>query len=237
MLVDVFSKEKEHEELDKLSHKINADRKISRQSFMDGEIDMALVAIKSAASESNQEAILRDRCIKENINSILGMMEDDVSSGNFPNQKKGESLKILVQLGMAHVTIFDEIKKNNPTIKVNRHLPEGISGFSATEELERRMRHGKEIDEELFHQAILNNFLNRYFRPESQDTAKFIWAMGLTARKFSSEDVEQLSTAMENHPAEKDKIRVAEEFFEQKGVKIPKNDEDMDKILKPYKGK
>jgi hypothetical protein len=116
-------------------------------------------------------------------------------------------------------------------------LPEGVSGFSVTEELERRMRYGKEIDEELFHQAILNNFLNRYFRPKSQDTAKFIWAMGLTARKFSSEDVEQLSATMKSHSTEKDKIRVAEEFFEQKGVKIPKNDEDMDKILKRYKGK
>ncbi|GAG30901.1 unnamed protein product, partial [marine sediment metagenome] len=101
--------------------------------------------------------------------------------------------------------------------------------FSSLSEAERKIifSKNKEIPEELLARGIIEELLNNYFEGITDNTNKIIMVERKISSKLNLEDIAKISQQLNEDPRGLGLIDILEE----RGIKLPKTEKGMDKML------
>lgn len=193
-------------------------------AFTRGEFFESLKLLRVYVERSAKLQLKRENKIKENLDKrIKWFLEEN------PEYSNNKELNVLIKLGSAHTTLYHKLKGEGRS--VSREFKEQPEIYTFLNELVRKQLFNKTIDNELLARGIFDNFLIPNFYPITNNSNKAIWVSRKITSRLSLRDIKEIS---EKAGKNKGKIDIVQEL-ETRGIKVPKTEAEMDKLVGPHK--
>lgn len=203
-------------------------------SFLNGNFEEALECTKLVAEGHEKVVAMRDKILEENIKSFLEKIEGSDTIKESMEKNGKDELKVLIQLGAAHMDVYHNLKDEDPETK--RVLGKDVLAFSAEEEIRRKKALGQEVNKDMLAHSVLQHFFLHRFSQMTDDTNKAFLIANEMARHFSVDEIKKISEEAGKQKLKTKKIKTVDSFIEEKGIFIPKSEAEIDKALKKYFG-
>jgi len=204
------------------------------KKFYQGNFDKALEIEKKATMDMALAMKEREDFIADKLKKELGIL-----TKKFPQLKNKPDIRVLIQLGMAHTTVYRKLKAELPFPKMT--LGRDAFVFDTSREIIRRLiKNPQEIvDDGLYAKSMMENLVAGFFLHNvTNDTNKINWASRkLVAhlstdqiRSFSKDmgDLSNVTTMLQSYEI---RIKKLIRKLEKIGVKLPTTEEEIDKLL------
>lgn len=225
-------------ELDALNEKASTFFDWSFKKFKQGNFSEALKTMRDFVQTAAEYWEKREGIIEDNLKIQLN---DLVRNKELKNKKE---IKVLLSLGASHTSVFHSLKEKEPLTK--RQFPDLPFVFLSQDEAVRRARFSKEIKDELLAKIFVENPLCNYFCSITEDSSKALKITRQLSAKISFEEIKNLSenwhkdqladrgvhALLEGLGLTRELSPVLRKFFQNKGIKIPESEKEIDKMLK-----
>ena len=217
LFVDVSSKDEEI-----LKRKERADKENERafEFFINGRFFESLKLMRVYAENFTDLQLERENKIKENLDKyIKNFLENNPDYSN-------KELNVLVSLGSAHTSLYHQLRGEGRS--VSREFNKPLIVYSSLMEARTgRQFLNKTIDDKFFARDLLENLFEESLLSVTNDTNKLFRVLRKLSGKLSLKDIQEISEKAGKNGG---KIDVVQEL-EARGIKVPKTEEEMDKML------
>ncbi len=134
-------------------------------------------------------------------------------------------------LGIFHTSLYHQLRGEGRA--VSREFNKPLITYISLDEATRKRLFDQAVDDELLARGIIESVLYSKSRLifTTNDTNKFFRILRKLSSQLSLKDIEEIS---ETSGKQGGKIDIIQEL-EARGIKVPKNEEEMDKLVGPYK--
>lgn len=189
--------------------------------FKNGDFGRSLIMIRSLLKDLATTIVRREAIIKENLRIKI-----DEFVKNNPEYNMRPKVEVLVSLGAAHTSVFMKMRRAGE--QVERKFSKPLLIYGSFNEALRRNIFGKEVSDELLAKAEVESFLLFPVLKElTQDTLRLNSILKKITNKLTFEDIRDISEKAGKNGGE---IDIVQEL-EARGIKVPKTEEEMDKML------
>jgi len=208
---------------------------LSLNSFLQGNFDKAVEQRKQFVKQTIPLEKIREKIILKALEELPANL-----SKRYPQLKNRKKLKVLVSLGAAHTWIYHQLKrKDRYDLKRNLNKNPYIFSFGG-----RIWRRGRFIAEDSFEQgsverSLMEDMLEIYLRNFSRDSADVALAARIIAERMDVDFIKRISIYLGKYTKISPRILVVAltDFLRQCHISVPRNEEEMKKIIKDYKKK
>jgi len=197
--------------------------RLSFYKFRSGEFQRALQMMRNYIIKFAEYILAREEIIKTNLETRI---QELVKNNSRLEDKK--EIKVLLSLGSAHTRLYRSLKKESPsTIQQFSNLP---TIFMSEGEAIRRAMFSKEVKDELLAKIFIEDPLYNHLIQIIDDSDKVLRALQKMTAKISLDEIKDLS---ENWTDEQSGglPLILRKFFENKGIKIPETEKEIDEML------
>lgn len=206
-------------ELMKYQENINFLWREAIDNFLLGNFQESLPKFRSYIKNCAELLSKREAKIQENLkNQVKEFLQQN------PEYAARKDLKVLIRLGGYHTKIYQDLAKTEAD--VSREFSQLPYIYWSLDEAKRRVSFDKEIDDLLIARGIIENFLDPYLSKLTDDNQKIARLARKLSSQLSLKDIEQIS----NHFGRDESTDIIEEL-EKCGIKIPKSEEEIDRML------
>jgi len=197
-----------------------------QEMYVNGQFEKAMVARRLSLEEfakTNQE---REKYISERLEKELPrMIKSDYKLKFKPN------IRVLVQMGNAHTSVFRDIKKAHPASRVSGRP---IHIFSLQDTALRQLMWNKPLEDELVAQSLVENEIQSRCLPFADDQSqKAAHVARMISSQLSLNQIREISESIkDNNPAQ-----IIEEKFIKFGLKLPQNLDEVNALIEKNLGK
>ncbi len=198
----------------------------SFEFFLAGDFKAALKTMHEHIMADVDYETKREEIIKANLKERSKEL-----TKTYPKLRDKKEIKVLLDLGRAHTKFWHDLKKEG--LPISKQFAYQPAVFSSLSEAARKAMFSKkkEIPEELLARGIIEELLNNYFEAITDNTNKIIMVERKISSKLSLKDIAKISQQLNKDPRGLGLIDILEE----RGIKLPKTEKEMDKMLKNKK--
>ena len=239
----LFDVPKDHERYNEIVEIYQAADKKGRKAqelFFEGKFEEFIEKQKENIDLKQASNELREPIMKENIQEEIENLRSD------PRFKDRDKLNVMVHAGSMHRGVAHELQENTDKEEVNirtRAGGFGINIYDRTQEIQRRMKSGKEAEDILYAKGFLEQIYTFHLMHPSnplskENSDKLRLVSRQLVDQFTMEDIKELCKQVgDSDPNEK--MNIFHRFLTEKNKKylkglgsIPDEDEEVKRILK-----
>ncbi len=202
--------------------------------FSYGNFDEAMEIEKKATTDMALAMKEREEFIADKLKKELKTL-----TKKFPQLKNKADIRVLVQLGTAHTTVYRKLKPELESSKIT--LGQSPSVFGTSGEILRRLIKNPQdtINDDLYAKGMLENLISDFFILNiTSNTNKINWVSRKLVANLSTDQIRSfskymggLSTVTNMIQSEEVRTRKLIRELEKMGVKLPTTEEEIDKLL------
>lgn len=209
-------------EAEKESDKLGGD---SLDLFKSGEFKSALKKIRDYVIEEADFELKREELIKKNLKEKI---KEFIS--NRPELKEKDEVRVLLTLGAFHTKLYHDLKREG--YSASREFTRQPMIYLHSSEAMRRLVFSKDKkpNKTMLARGILDALLTSYYVwTTTKDTSKAIAASYKLSSKLNLKDIKKISEGYKKYGG--GGVLTIADVLKDSGIKIPKTEEEMDKML------
>ena len=200
--------------------------------FSKGSFRESLQNMRKYVESIAKNTLKRDEFIKENLRTEVKKLIE-----KSPELQKKKEVRILLNLGAAHTGIYRNLKEEEKLSKgkfgISRQFAYQPTIFGSPVEAERKIAFSKnkEISDELLARGIMEALVYNHINNLSDNSVKETRICRKISSKLDLENMEKISEELSKGQ------KMLVDCLKERGIKIPKNEKEMDEMLKVEKKK